>query len=598
MVKGINVMAFQPDLPDGMEGGGAITALPLSGRLFLWQNKCQILFSRPGFSRPRRSFLIMKKRIFWRLAFMLVLVVASFIYFLPNLSIFNQMPQWWKNTMPNKGMNLGLDLQGGINLLYRVEGEKAVENTVNRLAQAIKSGLDAKGIKADVTQDGLSIKISPASPDAQKFVESNYPDLAPGAQDNAAVYTLRSAQVQSIEQNAVDQALETIRNRVDQFGVVSPIIQRQGQNDIVVQLPGIKDPQRAIQLIGKTALLEFKLLDEESPVAAQLPREVLPSETQSLVSQYAGKIPAGDQILFGRQVDKDTGAVREIPYLVQSQTLMTGDFITEANMEIDNRTNEYTVALKFNPEGAKIFGDITSKNVGKRLAIILDNNVYSAPNIREAITGGDAQISGNFTLNDAKDLAIVLKAGALKAPLKMLQNVTVGPSLGRDSIDASRTAGLLALALVVLFMAFYYKLSGLIADVALLLNLVFLFGAMALMHATLTLPGLAGVILAVGMAVDSNVLMFERMREELRAGKTPRSAVDGGYKKAFWTIFDSHVTTFITAIVLFQFGTGPIKGFAVTLSMGVAINLVTALIGTKTVFDLIYLKKDVRRLSI
>lgn len=543
----------------------------------------------------------MKKRIFWRLAFMLALVVASAIFFLPNTPVFNNMPQWWKKTMPNKGINLGLDLQGGINLLYEVEGEQAVANTVGRLAQAIKSGLDAKGIKADVTLDGLNIRISPASSDAQKFVETNYPNLAPSQQGNIAVYTLRSTEVQSIEQNAVDQALETIRNRVDQFGVTEPLIQRQGQNDIVVQLPGVKDPQRAIQLIGKTALLEFKLLDEENPIAAQLPRETLPAEEQTVISQFAAKVPAGDQILFGRQVDPDTGAVREVPYLVKNEALMTGEFLTEASVEPDSeRPGNYTVSMKFNPEGAKIFDDITAKNTGKRLAIILDNNVYSAPNIRERISGGNAQISGNFSIDEAKDLSIVLKAGALKAPLKMLQNVTVGPTLGKDSIDASKKAGLIALAMVIVFMAVYYKLSGLIADLALILNLIFLFGAMALpgINATLTLPGLAGIILAVGMAVDSNVLMFERMREELRSGKTPRSAVDSGYQKAFWTIFDSHVTTFITALVLFQFGTGPIKGFAVTLSMGVAINLVTALVGTKTVFDLIYLRKDVRRLSI
>ncbi|MGE5894831.1 MAG: protein translocase subunit SecD, partial [bacterium] len=218
--------------------------------------------------------------------------------------------------------------------------------------------------------------------------------------------------------------------------------------------------------------------------------------------------------------------------------------------------------------------------------------------IKERIGGGNAQITGNFTMQDAKDLAIVLKAGALPAPLKMLQNLTVGPSLGRDSIEAGKRAGIIAFLLVVVFMLFYYRLSGLIADFALVLNLILLLGAMAALNATLTLPGIAGIILAIGMAVDSNVLMFERMRDELRAGKTPRAAVDSGYDKAFLTIVDSHVTTLITAAVLFQFGTGPIKGFAVTLSVGIAINLFTALIGTKSVFDLINSKKEVKKLSI
>jgi preprotein translocase subunit SecD len=254
--------------------------------------------------------------------------------------------------------------------------------------------------------------------------------------------------------------------------------------------------------------------------------------------------------------------------------------------------------MRFNATGAKIFEDVTGANVGKMLAIILDGTVYSAPRIKDRISGGDAQISGSFTLDEAKDLAIVLRAGALPAPLKTLQNLTVGPSLGRDSIDAGKMAGLLATIMVIIFMIFYYRLSGLIADLALVLNLVLLMGAMAALNATLTLPGIAGIILAIGMAVDSNVLMFERMREEIRAGKTPRAAVEGGYKKAFWTIFDSHVTTLITAAVLFQFGTGPIKGFAVALSLGVLINLFTALIGTKTVFDIIQSRGEVKGLSI
>jgi len=232
------------------------------------------------------------------------------------------------------------------------------------------------------------------------------------------------------------------------------------------------------------------------------------------------------------------------------------------------------------------------------MAIILDGTVYSAPVIQERISGGNAQITGRFSMDEAKDLAIVLRAGALPAPIKMLQNVTVGPSLGTDSIEAGKMAGIIGTILVVVFMIVYYRLSGVIADFALFLNIILLLGAMASLNATLTMPGIAGIILAIGMAVDSNVLMFERMRDELKAGKTPRAAVDSGYDKAFWTIFDSHVTTLITAAVLFQFGTGPIKGFAVTLSLGVAINLFTALVGTKSIFDLINSRQEVRKLSI
>lgn len=267
-------------------------------------------------------------------------------------------------------------------------------------------------------------------------------------------------------------------------------------------------------------------------------------------------------------------------------------------MNLDSRFNEPYVSVSFNAAGAKIFEDITGANVKKRLAIILDNTIYSAPVIQERISGGNAQITGSFSMDEAKDLSIVLRAGALPAPMKMLQNVTVGPSLGTDSIEAGKIAGIIGTFLVVLFMIVYYKFSGIIADLALLLNILLLLGAMASLNATLTLPGIAGIILAIGMAVDSNVLMFERMRDEIRAGKTPRAAVDSGYSKAFWTIFDSHVTTLITALVLFQFGTGPIKGFAVTLSLGVAINLFTALVGTKTVFDFINSRKEVKKLSI
>jgi preprotein translocase subunit SecD len=287
-----------------------------------------------------------------------------------------------------------------------------------------------------------------------------------------------------------------------------------------------------------------------------------------------------------------------VPYLLKREALLTGDLLSEARVSLDQRYNEPYVSLRFNSVGAKVFEEATGAHVQDRMAIILDGNVYSAPVIREKISGGDASISGGFSIEEAQDLAIVLKAGALPAPVRMLQNVTVGPSLGQDSIEAGKKAGLIGSLLVIVFMVVYYRLSGLIANFALVMNIVLLIGAMASLEATLTMPGIAGIILAVGMAVDSNVLMFERMREELRAGKTPRSAVDSGYHKAFWTIFDSHVTTLITSAVLFQFGTGPIKGFAVTLSLGVAINLFTALVGTKTVFDMVNQRREVRSLSI
>jgi len=540
----------------------------------------------------------LKKKILWRLILISVTVVIAAVFFLPNTPVFKYMPEWWKKNMPNKGIVLGLDLQGGLHLVFEVEGDKAVEITTDRYASRLRELFAKKKLTADVSRSGLNIIISPSNVEIRKAIEDVYPALVSVEAGDKLVYKISDKEARSIKDNAVDQALETIRNRIDQFGVAEPAIVRQGENEIVVQLPGVKDPKRAIDLIGKTAQLEFKLVDDEAPVAAELPQSIFPEEEESLLKQFAVKIPENDEILFEKKVNKETGAIRSIPVLLKKQAVLTGDLLSEAKVNIDQRFNEPYVSLSFNEAGAKLFEEITGANVKKRLAIILDDTVYSAPVIQEKISGGNAQITGSFTMEEAKDLSIVLRAGALPAPLKILQNVTVGPSLGRDSIDAGKMAGVIGTIAVVVFMIFYYRLSGVIADFALLLNIILLLGAMASLNATLTLPGIAGIILAIGMAVDSNVLMFERMREELRSGKTPASAVDSGYSKAFWTIFDSHVTTLITAAVLFQFGTGPIKGFAVTLSLGVAINLFTALIGTKTVFDMILSRMKVKTLSI
>ena len=540
----------------------------------------------------------MKKKILWRLSLIGITVVLAVIFFLPNTPVFQYMPDWWKKTMPHKGIVLGLDLQGGLHLVFEVEGDKAVEITTERYGSQLKALLAKNKLSADVKVHGLDIEISPSSHDIRKVVEDSYPNLAPVETGSRLVYRISEKEASKMKDTATDQALETIRNRIDQFGVSEPTILRQGENEIVVQLPGVKDPKRAIDLIGKTAQLEFKIVDDESKIAAELPQSILPGEEETVLQQFAAKIPADDEILFEKKVNKETGAVRKIPILLKKQAALTGDLLSDAKVNIDSRYSEPYVSISFNDAGGKLFEEVTGANVKKRLAIILDNTVYSAPVIQEKIAGGSAQITGSFSMDEARDLSIVLRAGALPAPLKMLENVTVGPSLGRDSIEAGKMAGLIGTIAVILFMIFYYRLSGVIADFALLLNIILLLGAMASLNATLTLPGIAGMILAIGMAVDSNVLMFERMRDELRAGKTPRAAVDSGYDKAFWTIFDSHVTTLITAAVLFQFGTGPIKGFAVTLSLGVSINLFTALIGTKSIFDIINSKRELKKLSI
>jgi preprotein translocase subunit SecD len=540
----------------------------------------------------------MKKKVLWKVILISVTLILAVIFFLPNMPVFKYMPEWWKENMPHKGIVLGLDLRGGLHLVFEVEGDKAVEIQTERYAASLKDMLAKKKITAEVNASGLNITIKPSTSDIRKVIDENFPILTHVEADGSLVYKISDKEARRIEDSAAEQALETIRNRIDQFGVAEPTILRQGENEIVVELPGVKDPKRAIELIGKTAQLEFKLVDDEAPVAANLPQSIAPGEEEDLLKQFAVKIPETDEILFEKKINRETGEVRKAPILLKKQAAITGDLLSNAKVNIDTRYNEPYVSISFNAAGAKLFEDVTGANVKKRLAIILDNTVYSAPVIQEKISGGNAQITGRFTMDEARDLSIVLRAGALPAPLKMLQNVTIGPSLGRDSIEAGKIAGIIGTIAVVIFMIFYYRLSGLIADFALLLNIILLLGAMASLNATLTLTGIAGIILAIGMAVDSNVLMFERMREELRAGKTPASAVDSGYSKAFWTIFDSHVTTLITAAVLFQFGTGPIKGFAVTLSLGVAINLFTALIGTKTVFDIIMSRVKVRTLSI
>jgi preprotein translocase subunit SecD len=535
------------------------------------------------------------KKFTLRISLIAIATLLSIVFFLPSTPLNQALPEW----LQKYGIVLGLDLQGGVHLVYEVDGDKAVDITIERIASSLTNIFKEEEINTKVAKQDWSVVVFSEDIKASDTVLQHYPNLQERTRsDGRIVYELDGREIDQIKNFAVDQALETIRNRVDQFGVSEPTIHRQAENEIVIQLPGVKDTKRAIELVGKTAILEFKLVDDKSDVAAQLPAAILSGQEEETIKQFAGQIPEEDEVLFERVANAETGVVSKRLYLLKKQSLMTGEFLTEARVNIDQRYNEPSISIAFNSTGAKLFEQITTNNVNKRLAIILDGNVYSAPNINEPIAGGSAQISGRFTMQEARDLAIVLRSGSLPAPLKMLQNVTVGPSLGKDSIDAGVKAGVIGAILVIIFMIAYYKMSGLIADFALALNILYLIGVLSAFGATLTLPGIAGVILAIGMAVDSNVLMFERIREELRVGKTPRAAIDSGYDKAFWTIFDSHVTTLITAVVLFQFGTGPIKGFAVTLGWGVFINLFTALIGTKTVFDLITTRNQVKRLSI
>jgi len=548
----------------------------------------------------------MKKSLMWRSSLVAAVVAVAIILFLPSLpGVRGSLPDWWKNNkMLGNKINLGLDLQGGMHLVYRVETEKALESNASRLLQELRDEAAAKEIALSDAKmvSGTEFSVTLAKPEEMdKFLAlvSNKGMLETKSKEGAsATFGIDSASAESIRTRSVSQALETLRNRIDQFGVAEPVIVQQGTDEILVQLPGIKDPKRALELIGKTALLEFKMVDEDSRLDPPLPASIPASESDALLAQYAGKVPEGDEILFERVQDRKTGAVTKIPYLIKSKTMMTGDVLVEARMSPDPRTMAAQVNFSLNQQGAQTFGELTRLNVRKRMAIVLDGNIYSAPTIQDHIAGGEGVITGRFSDEEARDLAIVLRAGALPAPLQILQNLTVGATLGQDSIDAGKKAVMLGGILVILFMLVYYRMSGAIADFAVALNLIVLIGMLAALSATLTLPGIAGIILTIGMGVDSNVLIFERIREELHLGKSIGAAIDGGYDKAFSTILDAHVTTLITAAVLFQFGTGPVKGFAVTLSLGVLINLFTALVGTKVVFDFINSKWKLEKLSI
>lgn len=378
-------------------------------------------------------------------------------------------------------------------------------------------------------------------------------------------------------QEAIDRALEIIRNRVDEFGVTEPIIQKQGEKRIVVQLPGIKDVDRAISLIGKTALLEFRLVDMER-----------------LDEAMEGKIPPGYELVS--QEDEDKGNVK---YLLKIMPEVTGANLSDAQVRFDTQMfNRPYVFIEFDREGAKKFAEVTGANINKRLAIVLDNKVRSAPVIKSKIPDGKAIIEGDFTLEEAKDLAIVLRAGSLPAPIKIVEKRVVGPTLGKDSIKKGIVATLIGFLVVVIFMLGYYKFSGVVANLALLINVIIIFAILSLLRATLTLPGIAGIALTIGMAIDANVIIYERIKEELRLGKTVRAALETGYKRALRTILDANLTTLITTLVLYQFGTGPIKGFAVTLSIGIITSMFTAIFMSRSIFNFIIFKYHLSRLSI
>jgi len=514
----------------------------------------------------------------------LAVIAAAVLYCIPTFR-----PEIW----PHKKINLGLDLQGGMHLVLEVNSEKAVEAAVERNFQEIRELAKKNQIQnVSVDRPGpLKIAVQVQGKENidkfKSFLDKDLRDLRitnrrEEPDQFAAVLDLPDKESDHIKKLAVDQALETIRNRVDQFGVSEPDIRRQGDNRILIQLPGIQDTQRAKELIGRTALLEFKLVDEAHDVNAAV----------------QGNVPPGSEILYKIDEDRATKRTSRTPFLLKKGTLLTGASLTDARVQLDSQYGEPYVSIEFDRKGARAFERLTGENVSKRLAIVLDGKVYSAPTIQEKIGGGKARITGRFTMEEARDLAIVLRAGALPAPVTVLEERTVGPSLGYDSIRQGMFAMAVGGALLLVFMALYYKLSGLLANFEVLLNIVLTAAGLAAFGATLTLPGIAGTILSVGMALDNNILIYERIREELRLGKTPRGAVDAGFDRATLTILDANVTTLIAAAVLYQFGTGPVRGFAVTLSLGVVASIFTAVVVSRLVFDYILNTQKVKTISI
>ncbi len=535
--------------------------------------------------------MAMARNLTWRSALVACIILCALFYLLP--SVVPGLPGLWTSRVDM--IHLGLDLQGGMHLITEVEAEKAIENALNQYVEDLEDILQEERINfmEILLREDQAITIEFRDNSEDQEFQGVMKDFFPALEQTAtrsgkdfylAIFKMKNDEVKHLENSAVRQALETIRNRIDQFGVTEPTIQRQGENRILIQLPGIKEPERAKNLLRQTALLEFKLVNDD--VTAE--------------DAAQGKIPADSEVLYKKIEAPVSGTTaRKMPFVLKKKTLLTGDLLEDAQVRIDSsQFNEPYVSIRFNAKGAKIFKRVTGANVGKRLAIVLDNNVYSAPVIREEIPGGRAQIEGAFTLEEANDLAIVLRAGSLPAPIKILEERSVGPSLGKDSIDKGIRSILIGAVAVVLFVLIYYKLSGIVANIALILNIVLIFAALAGLEATLTLPGIAGIVLTIGMAIDANVLIFERIREEIRSGKTTWASIDSGYSKAFLTIIDANVTTFIAAIVLFQFGTGPIKGFAVTLSIGILASLFTAIFVTRVIFDYMVIEKKVKKISI
>ncbi len=500
----------------------------------------------------------------WKIALLLLLSLAAVVLAAPNI-----LPRDEAEKLPGwlQPVSLGLDLQGGSYLLLEVDTASVMRDQQTSLVESIRATLRKQRIKyADlgaVGKTGVQVRILEAADRdrARELIHKLDTDVkSEMADDGMLSLTYPEPVVNKRTAQAVEQSLEIVRRRIDELGTREPAIQRQGADRIIVQLPGVKDPDRIKQLLGKTAKLTFHMVDDS----------VTPQEAMR------GHMPPGSEVLPAA----DQGRGLPTAYVVHRRVDVGGDMLVDAQATFDSSSRP-VVSFKFNTAGGKRFADTTKENVGRELAIVLDDKVISAPRINEPILGGSGIISGGFTVQQAKDLALLLRAGALPAPLNVLEQRTVGPDLGADSIRAGAVASGLGLGLVVVFMVLVYGKLGLIADAALVLNLIILMALLSVLGATLTLPGIAGIVLTMGMAVDANVLIYERIREELHHGRTVISAVQAGFERAFATILDANLTHMIAALLLYIFGTGPIRGFAVTLGIGIATSLFTAIMMTR-----------------
>ncbi|MBL28829.1 MAG: protein translocase subunit SecD [Rhodospirillaceae bacterium] len=511
----------------------------------------------------------------WKIALVVGILVLGVLFSLPNF-FSRDAVESWPDWIPNKQISLGLDLQGGSHLLMEVEVGAVVRERLESLVDEARvrlrgdrigyTGLGVSGNAVHLTiRDTGQID---AAVEILRDIDRSV--IVSSDPDGTVTLTLTEQAMTERQRSAVDQSIEIIRRRIDETGTREPTIQRQGEQRILVQLPGVDDPERIKSLLGTTAKMNFRLVDDSVPVGEAV----------------RGRVPPGSELLYGE--DDRIANGQPVPYVVRKRVGVSGENLTDAQATFQQ--GQPVVSLRFDAVGARRFADLTKENVGRRFAIVLDNKVISAPVIREPIPGGSGVISGSFTVQSAQDLALLLRAGALPAPLIILEERTVGPSLGADSIRAGEFASLVGLVLVVIYIIAAYGLFGLMATVALFGNMVMIFALLTALQATLTLPGIAGIVLTIGMAVDANVLIFERIREEVKDGRSPISAVDIGFRQALRAIVDSNLTTLIAAVILYQFGSGPVRGFAVTLAIGIATSMFTAIMVTR-MFVVLWLQR-------